>query len=149
MSRLDAIHTALVEHGPCCVRELAVLVFGETPGETGRTPPYMLAYGGLRELENLGRVRRTRTVVAMHINTRAPVVLDLWEAQQGEPPRQRESAELAPARRLVLTHRMHLVLLGVLNDACIDDPTDIEVRQLRNSVKAAKCVRPAEREVAE
>lgn len=46
-------------------------------------------------------------------------------------------------RRIMLTPRMHAVLVDVLDFACEEHPGDVDARRLRNIVKAAKRVEPS------
>lgn len=49
-------------------------------------------------------------------------------------------AELAKpgARSYHLSERMHDLLIAIMNDACADDPRDVDCWKLRNVIRAAK-----------
>jgi hypothetical protein len=137
--RDEAVHAWLLAHPGATAREIAVGVFGEVEGLTGRTKAYMIGYHTLIDLEGVGAVRRERFDG-----------LDRWTAVEGAhlPERQvrgrppsgkmpRRLQSLIPWVVVHLTEAQHLTLIGVLNDACADDPLDIELRELRATVRGA------------
>ncbi len=129
-------------------REVAVAVFGEEAGITGRSKAYMRSYNWLRSLECDGAVTRVRVDLA---DGPRGCKVDYWSAVPDAvveprpmltPPalwsERRPSKRPMEWRHIRLSERMWLTLLGVLNDACIDDPTDIALRKLRNVCKAGR-----------
>lgn len=147
---LDPILGYLRTSGGALVRDIAVAVLDETPGLTGRTRGYMRAYRCLRMLEDHGAAKRERLVV--EDGAAKPLLLDFWTAVDGAAPHPRAQdgfrraapkdapivrVPVAPRRQILLTDRMHMLLLGVLNDVCQDEPQDADLRKLRNIVRSS------------
>lgn len=142
-----AVHSWLANNGPATAREIAIALFGEVPGLTGRTRCYMIAYHHLRALEDAGAVKRERL---LDPSVPRGHQADQWShvpgaalpvrAQRGRPPSGKALRRQLSLDRWVVLHfteAQQLALLGVLNDACADDPLDIELRALRATVRAA------------
>jgi hypothetical protein len=134
----------LQSHGPATVREISAQLFPDDAA-TSSSPGYMKAYNWLLSLERVSAVERTRVP-----STNGSSAYDLWSAIKGATAPDvlvrarstlagyRKRAAEQKWRHIRVTERMWLELLGILNDAVIDAPGDIDVRKLRNIVSAAR-----------
>jgi hypothetical protein len=142
----EVLAVLLELEGKATCGDVARRVFGASDEVAARSSEYMAAYNWLRALEGAGAVTRERVAPTPG---RAPHYV--WTAVPGvdapatsAPNNAWRHGERRPGgkpwRRVRLTERMWLVLLGALNDAVLDDPDDPDLPKLRNIVKAAAIV---------
>lgn len=131
-ARTVAVLAYLNAHGPAPVTVIAEHLFGAEGDEVARGRAYQLAYNACRTLESQGAATRERVQ-----NPHSPHRRDEWSAVPGAEVRAVPERRMPMYRTIRLRERWWEMLLGVLNDACIDDPSDIDLRKLRNIVKSA------------